>query len=164
MNPSDVLNAVLLPLRDDPLLLPGVAIADAIGAGGLRPAAAGAPDWFAGWIRWQDLDLPVLHFERLNGGAATDPGRRARIVVLQPVTAGAGLPRLGLLCDGHPQLLSLSREALEARPLRDGDDRRLLLARVAAEGREARVPDLAEIETRLAALLEDGGAAAAPAS
>lgn len=159
MNPSDVLNAVLLPLRDERLLLPAVAIADAIGAGGLRPAADGAPDWLAGWISWQDLDLPVLHFERLNGGAATETSGRVRIVVLHPVTPGAGLPRLGLLCDGHPQLLSLARSAVEAQPLRADDAAERVLARVIAEGREALIPDLAAIEARLAALLDDSGAA-----
>lgn len=158
MNPSDVLNAVLLPLRDERLLLPNLAIADAIGAGGLRPAAAGAPDWLAGWISWQDLDLPVLHFERLNGGPATESSGRARIVVLHPVTPGAGLPRLGLFCDGHPQLLSLARSAVEARPPRPDDRPELVLARVAAEGRDALIPDLTAIEARLAALLDDNGA------
>lgn len=156
MNPSELINAVLLPLRDERLLLPNLAIADAIAAGGLRPAADGTPDWIAGWITWQDLDLPVLHFERLNGGAAAAASRRARIVVLHPATAGAGLPRLGLLCEGHPQLLSLSRAALDAQPLRATDVADLVLARVSAEGREALIPDLAAIEARLAAVLDDG--------
>lgn len=157
----DTVNAVLLPLRDERLLLPHLALADAITPGALRPAADGAPDWFAGWVVWQDLDLPVLRFERLNGGSHDSGGRRARIAVLQAMTAGAGGPRFGLLCDGHPQLTRLGRDALEALPLRAADVAALVLARVRLDDRDAVIPDLAAIELRLAELLETGTATAA---
>lgn len=155
MNADDVLNAVLLPLQAERLLLPSVAIADAIPASGLRPATVGAPDWLAGWISWQDLDLPVLQVERLLGAADAPAGTRPRVVILHPAGSGAGLPRLGLLCDGHPQLLSLSRAALEALPVQSGDRTDLLLMRVRADGRDALVPDLDALEAQLAALLDD---------
>lgn len=155
MNADEVLNAVLLPLSEDRLLLPSMAIADALPAGGLRTAADGAPAWLAGWISWQDLDLPVLQVERLIGGAAAEAGRRARVVILHPASSGAGLPRFGLLCEGHPQLLSLSRDALEALPMAGGDPPDLVLARVRADGRDALIPDLEAIEARLAIVLED---------
>lgn len=158
---TDSLNAVLLPLRDERLLLPNLAIADAIAPGALRAAVDSAPDWFAGWIVWQDIDLPVLRFERLNGGSHDSSGRRGRIVVLQAAMAGAGVPRFGLVCDGHPQLLSLGRDAIEALPLRASDVAELVLARVRVDGREALIPDLAAIEARLASLLEAGTAMAA---
>lgn len=157
----DTLNAVLLPLRDERLLLPNLALADAIAPGGLRAPTAAAPDWFAGWIVWQDLDLPVLRFERLNGGSHDGGGRRGRIVVLQAATAGTGMPRFGLVCDGHPQLLSVARSAIEPLPLRAADVAELVLARVRVDGREALIPDLAAIEAQLAALLETGTAQAA---
>ena len=159
--PPDTLNAVLLPLRDERLLLPNLAIADAIAPGALRPAVDSAPDWFAGWIVWQDLDLPVLRFERLNGGSHDSGERRTRIAVLQSATAGAGMPRFGMLCDGHPQLMSLGRDSIEALPLRASDVADLVLARVRIDDREAVIPDLAAIEARLAALLETGTAVAA---
>lgn len=158
---ADTVNAVLLPLPDERLLLPHLAIADAIAPAALRPAADGAPDWFAGWIAWQDPDLPVLRFERLNGGGHDSSSRRARIAVLQALTAGAGGPRFGLLCDGHPQLTRLGRNALEALPLRAADVGALVLARVRLGDRDAVIPDLAAIEQRLAALLETGVATAA---
>lgn len=153
---ADTLNAVLLPLCDERLLLPSLAIADAIAPGTLRPAADGAPDWFAGWVVWQDVDLPVLRFERLNGGSHDSSGRRARIVVLQALSAGAGGPRLALICDGHPQLTRLGRDALETVPMRAADVPGLVLARVRLDGRDAVIPDLAAIEQRLAAALESG--------
>lgn len=153
---ADTLNAVLLPLCDERLLLPSLAIADAIAPSTLRPAADGAPDWFAGWIVWQDIDLPVLRFERLNGGRHDSSGRRARIAVLRALSAGAGGPRFGLICDGHPQLMSLGRDGIEALPLRAVDLPALVLARVRLDGRDAVIPDLAAIEQRLAAALESG--------
>ncbi len=160
MSQDERLNAMLLPLRDAQLLLPNLAMADALAASELRPAADGAPDWLAGWIVWQSLDLPVLHFERLHGSGLAVSGRRARVVVLKPANASTGLPRCGLLCDGHPQLLSLRRDAIEALPLRASDAAERVLARVRVDGREALIPDLAAIEARLAALLEAGTAVA----
>lgn len=160
---DDLLHAVLLPLHDDRLLLPNLALADSLAPAALRTPGGEAPDWFAGWLAWQHLDLPVLQFERLIGGSHDSGGRRGRIAVLQALTPGAGEPRCAVLCERHPQLLRLARDGLEALPLRASDVPELALARVRlrSDAREALIPDLAAIEQRLAALLDAGAALAA---
>ncbi|WP_439641899.1 chemotaxis protein CheW [Nevskia sp.] len=160
---DDLLHAVLLPLHDDRLLLPNLALADSLAPAALRAPGGEVPDWFAGWLAWQHLDLPVLQFERLIGGSHDSGGRRGRIAVLQALTPGAGEPRCAVLCERHPQLLRLARDGLEALPLRASDVPELALARVRlrSDAREALIPDLAAIEQRLAALLDAGAALAA---
>lgn len=160
---DDTVHAVLLPLLDDHLLLPSLAIVDSLAPAAMRPPGNAVPDWFAGWLAWQHLDLPVLQLERLMGGSHDSGSRRGRIAVLQALTPGAGEPRLAVLCARHPQLLQLPHDGLGALPLRTGDVSELALARVRlhGDGREALIPDLAAIEQRLAALLDAGAALAA---
>lgn len=151
---DDVLNAVLIPVINDTLLLPNVAIADVIAPDGLRAAPAGAAPWFAGWIAWQGVELPVVRFEPLNGAHTDVANRRTRIIVLHPVGNALSAHRFGLVGDGHPHLLSVGRDSVKPLELRAGDDPELVLGRARAASQEALIPDLRVIEARLAQLLE----------
>lgn len=159
----DTLDAVLLPLSGGRLLLPQRALAEALPASGLRPANAGAPNWLAGTIVWQALELPVLHVERLDGSGGKVIGdRRARIVVLHAADGG-GAPRFAVFCAGHPELLSLRRESLHAVAAAADERPEWRLAQVAIDGRDAWIPDLAALERRLT-VAADGSTANGTAS
>ncbi len=160
------LNAVLIPVLNDSLLLPNLAIAEVIAPDDLRAPAIGAPPWFAGWITWQGVELPVVRFESLNGAQIDVAHRRPRIVVLHPVGQALSAQCFGLVGDGYPHLLSLHRDGVQALALRAGDDPALVLGRARAASQEALIPDLREIEARLARLLEQahpGSASSGPA-
>lgn len=146
------LYAVLVTVRNDTLLLPNLGVAEVVSPEALRPDVD-APDWFAGRLAWQGQDIPVARFERLNGKAAGEPGRRTRVVVLNAITARLPGGRYGLLCEGYPHLVTLNRAALRGIPPRPGDHAELILTRARVASQETAIPNLEYIEAELAGVI-----------
>lgn len=142
------LYAVLIALAGDTLLLPNVAIAEVVGREAIQPDPR-LPDWLAGHLDWNGRRLPVLRFERLNGGAAAGDPRRERVVVLN--SSGRHLPsgQLALVTQAYPHLVTLTRAALQPQPLRDGDRPELLLTRARVANQSALIPDLDVLEAEI---------------
>ena len=149
----DQLYCVLLSLREDTLLLPNAAVAEAVGQDALRPEGRG-PEWLAGTLDWNHRRLPTLSFEALNGQTRPALNKRSRLVVLNPVTSEAGESAFALLCQGYPHLITLSRVAVTPLPLGENDVPDYVLARVRIGNTEALIPDL----DRIAALLRQARA------
>ena len=161
---GDQLYAVLISVLNDTLLLPNLAIAEVVPPDALKVPAFSDPgaeaDWYAGSLTWSGIDVPVVRFERLNGGGLESPGRRTRVVILNPVArsgAASGSRRFGLICEGYPHLLTLNRAAIRATGLRPGDDAELVLNRARVASQETLIPDLAAIERRIVRLLAPAG-------
>ena len=150
---TEQLYAVLVSVQNDTLLLPNLGVAEVVSREGLRLPAAGSPDWYAGLIAWQGVELPVARFERLNGAPVEPPGRRSRIVVINTVSGRLSSQRFGLLCEGYPHLVTLNRAAMRATDLRPSDNARLILSRALVASQETVIPNLEFIETELAGLL-----------
>jgi chemosensory pili system protein ChpC len=152
------LYAVLIALAGDTILLPNVAIAEVVARDAVQPMAQPRP-WLAGQIDHGGRRLPVLRFERLNGGEGGADARRERVVVIN--TQGRHLPsaQFALITQTYPHLVTLSRAALQPLPLRASDRAELLLARVRVANQEALIPDLDRIEVEIARALAGTAAA-----
>ncbi|MGH8460010.1 MAG: chemotaxis protein CheW [Stenotrophobium sp.] len=145
---SDQIYAVLIALESDALLLPNTAVAEVVPHTGMQPATAGG-GWLLGHCHWNGQRVPVISFEMLNGAAAAEPGRRARIVIVHALSSQRSAGAIGILTQGHPHLVTLNRAALVSRPLRETDRVDLVLSRVSIANHEAAIPDLETIETDL---------------
>src|SRR5690554_6577680 len=80
---QDSLNGLIIPLVEQPLLLPNVAVAELVGYR-LSQAAAQGPQWFLGWAGWRDQRVPVIDPRLLFGQSATDV-QAPRMVILNAV-------------------------------------------------------------------------------
>jgi chemosensory pili system protein ChpC len=146
---SDQIYAVLITLSDDTLLLPNSAVAEVLPLSVLQ-TASGSADWLLGYCDWSDKRIPVINFEVLNGAAAGESGKRARIVIVHSLNAHLQTGALGILTQGYPHLVTLSREALVPQVLRESDRPDLVLSRVAIANHETAIPDLEAIEADIA--------------
>ena len=147
------IHAVLLALSGDTLLLPNAAMAEILALDRLRPVKDG-PAWLAGTIPYQDRLLRVVRFEVLNGGAAGGESRRTRIAVLHGMTGKLPTGQYAVVCQGHPNLVTLNRDALKPDSRHASDRQDLALARVKIANTSAVIPNLELIETELAKLDE----------
>lgn len=136
----------LLPLQQQPLLIPTVCLAGIIDytAPSQSAAAAGA---FLGNSHWQGAPIPLLSFERLIGQPFSGHLKATRIAVLRKITGG-GAPchYYALVIQGLPRALSISREAFAATPDHGPAPTRLVMARVQVHGQPALIPDLPGLE------------------
>lgn len=107
------IRCMLIPLHEGRLLLPNAAVAEVIGYRDPDPVASGA-DWLQGKVNWRQRDLPVVDFERMLGRPDLGAGIRQRIAVCYALSPDAKRPMLGIVAQGIPRLLRVSRQAIES--------------------------------------------------
>ncbi|WVM91906.1 hypothetical protein ULG90_18940 [Halopseudomonas pachastrellae] len=64
------INGLIVPLLNDPLLLPNVAVAELVGYR-LSQAANQGPEWFLGWTQWRDQPVPMVDLDALRAVVAS---------------------------------------------------------------------------------------------
>ncbi len=151
------LYTVLVSLGTDTLLLPNVAVQEVVGADRrIEPPAAGAPAWYGGRVAHQNLSVPIVRFEVLNGGTQTGEGKRTRLAIVHAVTDRLRTGLYAIVCQGYPHLVTLNRAALKLEPRLDRDRQNFVLTRVSIANTSALIPNLEAIEQQLAQIEATG--------
>ncbi len=140
---------VFVSLEGDTVLLPNVAIAEVTGHAGVEPVP-GAPVWWCGNVRWGGTRVPLVSLEALNGKPLPAVSRRSRIAVINSLGVALGGGQFAVVCQGYPHLVTLNRAAIAAEALDPDDDEALVLCRARIANTRVLVPDLEQIERRLA--------------
>ena len=149
---SDTIFALVIQVAGDQLLLPNAAVAEVAGLDNFESAGDESQDWIAGWHSTAERKIPVLSFEVLAGRPRADAGKRARIIMINPLGQRMASGGYAILAQDQPHLTSIKADKLSSLALRPGDDDELVLSRVKVEDREALIPDLEHIEDRIASL------------
>lgn len=144
------LYAVLVSLANDTLLLPNAAVSEVVSAERIEPAPAHLPAWFAGRVAHQNLSVPVVRFEVLNGGVKLEDVKRTRLAIVHAVSDRLRSGLYAIVCQGYPHLVTLNRAALKREPPRERDHQNLVLSRVSIANTGALIPNLETIEMMLA--------------
>lgn len=144
----DSLNGLIVPMAEQQLLLPNVAVAELVGYRLSVPAEKG-PEWFLGWASWRDQKVPLLDPERLLGQQpAAHADAPARTLILNALGGRAGMPFIGLRVWGIPR----SRKVLRGEIEQAGEPRRFVSqpVRLAGSDEVLLIPDLHAVEQALA--------------
>ena len=142
---SELLSCVLIPVKDQTLLLPNVSIAEIVDYADLQTDSSDRA-WLLGFFQWRGVYLPVLSWEAANGDEAVLPeGRRGRILVLNTISdAHDQVPFIALATQGIPRQAKLTEAELKKLDHRDQAPAELM--RVDFEGEETCIPNLAVLE------------------
>tara|TARA_R110000850_G_scaffold191091_17_gene317482 strand:+ start:637 stop:1092 length:456 start_codon:yes stop_codon:yes gene_type:complete len=149
---SDTVFALLILIKDDYLLLPNAAAAEVAGLENFEARARDAQKWIAGWYSSAERRIPVLSFEALAGGRCAEPGKRGRIVIINPLGQRMASGGFAILAQDQPHLVSLTKASVSPSKLRDADSDELVLSRVRVNDKDAIIPDLEHIEAQLSGL------------
>jgi chemosensory pili system protein ChpC len=149
---NEALYAVMIQIAGDFLLLPNAAVSEVTTLDRFEPPAADAPVWLAGWHATAERRIPVLSYEALGGNPRPEAVKRSRIVIVNPIGRRVGGGGFALLAQGHPHLISINRGTINPVNLLPTDRDDLVLSRVRMAGQESVIPDLEQIEARLAGL------------
>lgn len=147
---TEQLSCVLIPVRDQTLLLPNVSIAEIVDYD--LETDNSERRWFLGRIQWRGLSLPVLSWEAANGGEpATPEGRRGRILVLNTISnQHESMPFIALATQGIPRQAKVAPNDLKK--IKDHDPGVASLMMVRYEGEECLIPDLSVLESLAASV------------
>ena len=147
---TDEIYSLLIPLQRERLLVPRASVAEVIRYS--EPTEGDSDRWLRGFVGWNSVNIPVVSVEQLSGMKPPVPGSRTRIVVIHPVS-GDELSPYGLLAEGFPQMVRVSRDVLEADPAYKPPADAPLICRVQIMQEQALIPDLEAIERQLGSAL-----------
>jgi len=150
------LYSLLIPLRNERLLVPRMCVAEVIAfAETERREDDDAPDWLLGSIEWNGRRLPVVSFDDATddtGVHGSRKGSRSRVVVFHAIGNQLKNGYYGVLTQGFPQLVRVNSDVISL----DTDEPlpvdKPVLCRVRMIHEFPLVPDLDTLEARLGEL------------
>jgi chemosensory pili system protein ChpC len=156
VNAPRELYSLLIPLRQERMLVPRMCVAEVIAfADTEKRSDADAPEWLLGSVDWNGRRVPVISLDEGRDVQAAPSGRRgsrSRIVIFHAIGDALKGGYYGVLTQGFPQLVRVNRDVLtrdSETPLPEGQP---MLCRVRMIHEFPLVPDLEAIEQRLADL------------
>ena len=142
----------IMPLNDERVILPNTAIAEIVSFTQPDPLPASvknAPKWLLGMTVWRGISVPVIAFETMLGGKFDQPGKRARLAVLNVVGDVAGVPFIAIPTQTIPQLMQVNQTTISV--VEDsGETNPAVACHVVVAGNTAIIPDLDEVERQVA--------------
>jgi chemosensory pili system protein ChpC len=107
------LYSLLIPLRNERLLVPRMCVAEVIAfADAARSRDDAAPDWYLGAIEWNNRRLPVVSFDGQHADERKARRARTRVVVFHAITPELKGGYYGILTQGFPQLVRVNADVL----------------------------------------------------
>jgi chemosensory pili system protein ChpC len=146
---SDVLeslNGLVVPLAEQALLLPNVAVAELVGFR-LNRVQENAPSWFLGWTLWRDQQVPVVDPYVLLNEQPDETGRQPRTVILNAIGERAGVHYIAMRVWSIPRSRKVTRGEMSAVEI--SIPYVLQSVRLGAELQTLCIPDLLSIEQTL---------------
>ena len=147
--PGREVRCMLIPLHEGRLLLPNATVAEVIGYRDPEPTGQDA-GWLQGMVAWRQRQIPVIDFEALLGRTDLGAGIRQRIAVCYALQPDTVFPMLGLVAQGIPRLLRVSRAIIESAEAGPGGDSPVQMTLSIGDERLL-VPDLDYIQAQLPA-------------
>lgn len=153
MSQSNELYSLLIPLREERLLVPRICIAEVIAFADAPEAPEGeAPEWFVGTVEWSGRRVPVVTLDAEPAAAPEKRRSRRRIVIFHALTPELKGRCYGILTQGFPQLVRVNRDVLSADPEYTPPTDRPILCRVRMIHEYPVIPDFEALESMIAAL------------
>ena len=110
---SKELYSLLIPLRNERLLVPRMCVAEVIAfADAAKSRDDAAPEWYLGAIEWNNRRLPVVTFDGQGGDDRKAKRSRTRVVVFHAITQELKAGFYGILTQGFPQLVRVNADVL----------------------------------------------------
>jgi len=156
MSAPNELYSLLIPLRNERILVPRMCVAEVIAfADTEKREDANAPDWLLGSVDWNGRRVPVITLDAAPGpneGQAGRRGSRSRIVVFHALGQRLKPAFYGVLTQGFPQLVRVNRDVLTLDTETPPPVGQPMLCRVRMIHEFPLIPDLEAIEQRIADL------------
>lgn len=146
------IRGVMIPVTNGRLLLPNATVAEVITFASAEPVD-NAPHWILGRIGWRGWRLPLYSFSMLAGLADQEGQINAKVAVLKALGGHSRMPFVALLTQGFPRLTTITPDVLIPSG-EEGDNPPGVQASVMVRDDLAFIPDLTDIESRVAEALQ----------
>ena len=145
---SEELYSLLIPLEDMRLLLPRACIAEVIGYHSPVPVQD-CPPWLLGYVDWSGRAIPVISFEGIDDKPIAEHGARCKVAIVQGISGKLAIPHFGIVAQGFPQLVRVSRDVLRVDESSGFDPADVKLCQLEMLNERPLVPNLERIEAMI---------------
>jgi chemosensory pili system protein ChpC len=145
---AEELYSLLIPLDNMRLLLPRTCVAEVIGYHSPVPVED-CPHWFLGYLDWSGRAVPVVSFEAIDGGPVAEHGARSKVAILQGISGKLAIPFFGVVAQGFPQLVRVSRDVLRLDETVTFEGEDVKLCRLKMLNEQPVIPNLERIESMI---------------
>jgi chemosensory pili system protein ChpC len=153
MSQPNELYSLLIPLREERLLVPRICVAEVIGfADTPEPPPEGAPPWSVGSVEWNGRRVPIVSLDESLEVPNQRRRNRRRIVILHGLTDHLRGRHYGIVTQGFPQLVRVNRDVLSNDPDYNPPTNRPILCRVRMIHEYPVIPDFDALEEQIEAL------------
>jgi chemosensory pili system protein ChpC len=150
---SNELYSLLIPLREERLLVPRICVAEVIAFADTPDRPEGdAPAWLVGTVEWSGRRIPVISLDSSAEKSAEKRRGRRRIVIFHALTPALRGRAYGVLTQGFPQLVRVNKDVLTADPDFSPPGDRPIICRVRMIHEYPVIPDFEAIEAMIADL------------
>ena len=146
-HPVEELYSLLVPLHEARLIVPRSCVAEVVRFSLPQDRGAGAPDWFRGFISWNNQQVPIVSIEDLCSMPSTEPGGRTRVAIFNGLSETLGGRVFGLLTEGFPQLVRVNREVMELHDEHEWPDDGPIICQIRMINEDPLILDLEVIES-----------------
>ncbi len=143
------IKSLLVPMQQKPLLLPIACLAEVIDYPHPDKTFDKNENWYLGDITWRGLEIPLVSFERFNHSQFNEVTATARIAVMNRTTETSKHGFYGMIIQGVPQPLTLSKGDVQPSNDQPGPAEMSLIV---VKDLPAIIPDLEELEQKLTTL------------
>jgi chemosensory pili system protein ChpC len=140
------LYSLFVPLHRARLIVPRSCVAEIVRFSSSQDSADGSPDWFRGFIDWNNMQVPLISIEDMCGLESAIPGGRTRIAIFNGLSEALNGRVFGMLTEGFPQLVRVNREVMELHDEKDWPDDGPIICQIRMINEYPLIPDLEAIE------------------
>lgn len=109
MDEDLVLNCTMIPIKAQTLLVPTNSVAEMAMVAPIFPDNSG-PDWFLGFYSWRNGRVPLLSYEKLNGGSVAGINPNGRIAVFNSTGIAEDVPFIAIPTQGISKTIDVRQE------------------------------------------------------
>ncbi|MGI9308261.1 MAG: chemotaxis protein CheW [Gammaproteobacteria bacterium] len=143
-NPNE-LYSLLVPLHENHLIMPRSCVAEAIRYTAPEQGVDD-PEWLQGYVRWHEMPVPVISFEKLAGFESVEPSGRTRIIVLNPTSARLEGGYIAILAQGFPQMVHINADVILYDSEYSPSAGSPVICQVNMMNEQALIPDIEQLE------------------
>ena len=146
-HPVEELYSLLVPLHEARLIVPRSCVAEIVRYSSPENCDTDSPDWFRGFIDWNNQQVPVVSIEDLCSMPSIEPGGRTRVAIFNGLSETLGGRVFGLLTEGFPQLVRVNRDVMELYDEHEWPEDGPIICQIRMINEYPLIPDLEVLES-----------------
>jgi len=143
------IKALVLPQLEGALLLPNTTVVEVVSLDVVKQKKA--VNWLLGTVKWRNLDISVVSFEKMKDASVDDNSVRSRIAICHSFSEDDNNQNsfVGINMQGIPKLLLVNESVISQVLPIDEDEMRPLVTHVVVSNQKLSIPDMDKLRERL---------------